>query len=93
MSNVPSIDATGYHALEMLYDICKKYHTQLIMLNLQEHPINVLKKYGFINMLGEENICSNVEEAIKRANILLEKPNILPEKPNLLLEMQSLYHS
>ena len=72
MSNVPAIDATGYHALDMLYDICKKHHTQLILLNLQEQPINALEKYGFIEILGKENICSNVEEAIDRANSLLE---------------------
>jgi len=73
MSNVPAIDATGYHALDMLYDMCKKHHTQLIMLNLQEQPINALEKYGFIDVLGKANICSNVEEAIERANSLLEK--------------------
>jgi SulP family sulfate permease len=75
MSNVPAIDATGYHALDMLYDICKKHHTELIMLNLQEQPINALEKYGFLDVLGKENICSNVEQAIERANFLLEKTN------------------
>ncbi|MBU3127302.1 STAS domain-containing protein [Clostridium tagluense] len=77
MSNVPAMDATGYHALEMLYDICKKHHTHLIMLNLQSQPTTVLGKYGFIDALGVENICNNIDEAIERANILLEKPNAL----------------
>lgn len=72
MANVPAMDATGYHALKMLYDICKKHHTQLIMLNLQEQPINTLEKYGFVEILGRENFCSNVEEAIERANSLLK---------------------
>jgi SulP family sulfate permease len=72
MSNVPAIDATGYHALDMLYDMCKKHHTELIMLNLQEQPFQALEKYGFIDILGKENICSNVEEAIVRANTLLK---------------------
>lgn len=77
MSNVPAMDATGYHALEMLYDICKKHHTHLIILNLQSQPTSVLGKYGFIDALGVENICSNVDEAIERANILLDDPNAL----------------
>ncbi|MBW9155403.1 sulfate permease [Clostridium sp. FP2] len=77
MSNVPAMDATGYHALEMLYDICKKHHTHLIILNLQSQPTTVLGKYGFIDALGVENICNNIDEAIERANILLEKPNAL----------------
>ena len=74
MSNVPAIDATGYHALETLYTICKKHHTELIMLTLQEQPITALEKYGFIDILGKENFCSNVEQAIERANFLLKKP-------------------
>ncbi len=77
MSNVPAMDATGFHALEMLYDICTKHHTTLIILNLQSQPTTVLAKYGFIDDLGVENICSNIDEAIERANVLLEKPNAL----------------
>jgi len=77
MSNVPAMDATGYHALEMLYDICIKHHTHLIILNLQSQPTTVLGKYGFIDALGVENICSNVDEAIERANFLLDDPNAL----------------
>lgn len=73
MSNVPAMDATGYHALELLYDICKKHHTELIMLNLQAQPLNALEKYGFIDVLGKENICNSVDDAIERANFLLVK--------------------
>ncbi|MGK0465389.1 SulP family inorganic anion transporter [Clostridium sp.] len=73
MSNVPAIDATGYHGLEMLYELCKKHHTELIILNLQDQPLNALSKYGFIDLLGKENFCTNVEKAIDRANYLLTK--------------------
>ena len=73
MSNVPAMDATGYHALEMLYEICKKHHTQLILLNLQYQPLNALEKYGFIEILGSKNICNSVDVAIDRANSLLAK--------------------
>jgi SulP family sulfate permease len=72
MSNVPAIDATGFNALEMLYDLCAKHHTQLIILNLQEQPINVLEKYGFVNILGKQNFCSTIDQAIERANTLLD---------------------
>jgi SulP family sulfate permease len=73
MSNVPAIDATGYHGLEMLYELCKKHHTDLIILNLQDQPLNALSKYGFKDLLGSENFCASVEEAIDRANYLLTK--------------------
>lgn len=73
MSSVPAMDATGYHALELLYEICKKHHTELIMLGLQDQPLHALSKYGFIDLLGCENICDSVDEAINRANSLLAK--------------------
>lgn len=71
MTNVPVIDSTAYHSLEMLYDVCRKHHTKLIMLQLQEQPIKMLEKYGFVDMLGSENFCTDVDAAILRANVLL----------------------
>lgn len=71
MSKVPFMDATAYHSFEMLYDICKKNKTKLIMLELQEQPMEMLKKYGFIEIIGESSFCNNIDEAIERANILV----------------------
>ncbi|MDP4146400.1 MAG: sulfate permease [Bacillota bacterium] len=70
MSNVPAMDATAYHGLEMLYDMCNKTHTRLIFIGLQPQPENVLRKYGFFDIVGEENFCSSLEEAISRAEEL-----------------------
>ena len=85
MSNVPAIDATGYHALEMLYGLCKKNHTALIILSLQDQPLNALAKYGFIDNLGAPNVCDNVEEALSRADFLLKKANALLRLKNQTL--------
>jgi sulfate permease, SulP family len=73
MSKVPFMDATAYHSFEMLYDICRKHHTKLIILKIQEQPLEMLKKYGFVDTLGEKNFCDTVEEAIDRANQILSK--------------------
>lgn len=73
MSHVPAMDASAYHALDMLYDMCKKNNTMLILSELQEQPYSMLKKYGFVDLIGEENFCENTEEGILRANALLEK--------------------
>jgi SulP family sulfate permease len=73
MGKVPVMDATAYHAFEMLYDVCKHHHTELIILNIQEQPLNVLKKYGFAEILGMENFCNTVSEAIERANVIIEQ--------------------
>jgi SulP family sulfate permease len=71
MSHVPAMDATAFHGLEMLYDMCEKNNTMLIFLELQQQPLNMLKKYGFVDAVGEENFCLSLEEAITRANTLV----------------------
>lgn len=73
MSKVPFMDSTAYHSLEMLYDICKKHHTKLIILKIQEQPMKMLNKYGFVELLGEKNFCDTVDEAIERANVILSR--------------------
>jgi len=71
MNHVPVMDATAYRALISLHNICKKHHTKLIILRLEEQPRNLLEKYGFIELLGESNFCSTVEDAISRANLII----------------------
>lgn len=71
MNHVPVMDATAYRALLSIYNICKKHHTRLIILRLEEQPRNLLSKYGFIELLGEKNFCSTVEDAISRANTIM----------------------
>lgn len=71
MSKVPTMDATGYHEFETLYEVCKEKDTELIILKVKEQPFNVLKKYGFADRLGKENFCDNIEEAIERTNELI----------------------
>lgn len=72
MRNVPAMDASAYHSIDMLYDMCKKNHTKLIITDLQQQPLSMLKKYGFIDSIGDNNICFNTEEGIMRANALLK---------------------
>lgn len=71
MSKVPFMDATAYHSLKILYDFCRKNHTKVIILKIQEQPLNVLKKYGFVETMGEKNFCDTVDGAIERANVIL----------------------
>jgi len=73
MSKVPFMDATAYHSFKMLYDFCRKNHTKVIILKIQEQPLGMLKKYGFVDIMGEKNFCDTVDEAIIRANVILSK--------------------
>jgi SulP family sulfate permease len=64
MNNVPAMDATASHALEALYEKCKLNNINLILYGLQSQPYSVLKKSGFINKIGINNICKTIDEAL-----------------------------
>lgn len=69
MKRVPVMDATALHALDNLYKSCVKNKTKLILSNVQEQPYSVLKKSGFIEKVGEDNIYSNFDEALKAGRV------------------------
>ncbi|MDR1632990.1 MAG: sulfate permease [Dysgonamonadaceae bacterium] len=70
MRKVPFMDSTGLHNLESLYRISKKEKIQLILSGVNEKVRTLLNKSGFADKVGEENICSNINEALKRAGEL-----------------------
>lgn len=72
MRAVPALDATAYQTFENIYKICKKNDITLILSHVNEQPMHVLQKAGFIDMIGKENICKNIDEALERARIIVE---------------------
>lgn len=71
MRSVPAIDATGFHALERIYDRCQKDGVQLILSHVQKHVLKTLDKYGFIPKLGEDHICKNIDASLMRAESIV----------------------
>lgn len=71
MRSVPAIDATGFHALERIYDRCQKDGVQLILSHVQKHVLKTLDKYGFIQKLGEDHICKNIDASLMRAESIV----------------------
>ncbi len=67
MRSVPAMDETAMHSLENVYQICRKRNSQLIFSHVNEQPMSVLKKHGFLELLGEENFCKNIDEALAHA--------------------------
>lgn len=72
MRKVPFIDSTGIHNLTSLCEMSRKENIQIILSGVNEDVYNALKRSGFTEKLKEENICRNIHEAIKRAEVLLE---------------------
>ena len=43
------------------------------MSGVREQPAQAIAKYSLAQELGSENICSDLDEALARAHVLLEK--------------------
>ena len=67
MRNVPAMDATGFHALNKIYQRCKHQHIQLILSEVQDQPYQTMKEYGFIHTLGKEFVCRRINAALQKA--------------------------
>lgn len=70
MRSVNAIDATAMHALEQLKEKCEKKKITLILSHLNEQPMRIMKKAGFDERIGEENLCGHIDDALARAQVL-----------------------
>ena len=71
MRGVPAMDVTALRSLKMISATCKKRGITLLLSHVQEQPKAMMKKAGFVSEVGEENFCSNIDEALSRAESLL----------------------
>ncbi len=72
MRGVPSLDATGMNALENLHAYCSAHDVGLIFSHVNEQPMRTMRHAGFVELVGEENFCGHIDEAIAHARELLE---------------------
>ncbi len=73
MRKVPFMDTTGLHNLESLYRLAEKEKIRIVLSGVNEEVHKVLMKSELSNKIGEENICSNIQEAVEKANAMVEK--------------------
>jgi len=67
MRNVPAMDISGLEALEETFEICKKKKMTLILSHVNEQPYHVMEKAGFIEKIGRDNICKNIDASLEHA--------------------------
>ena len=67
MRKVPFIDSTGIHNLATLCRMSQKENIHVILSGVNEQVHAVFEKSGFYELLGKENICSNINEALEVA--------------------------
>ena len=71
MRKVPFIDSTGLHNLENLCLMSQKKGITVVLSGVNPKVEAVLKRNGFNELLGEENICNHIDLALQRARKLV----------------------
>ena len=70
MRSVGTIDATAMHNFEEMLEECHRKNISLVFSHVNEQPMKVMEKAGFVEKVGKENFCSHIDEALKRAEQL-----------------------
>ncbi len=73
LRNMTALDATGLFAIE---EVARQLHASkrtLILCGAREQPSQLIHQAEFAEIIGEENICDNVQEALRRAEEVYER--------------------
>jgi SulP family sulfate permease len=73
MRDVLAMDATGLDALEDLQEKIKQRGKQLILCGPHSQPLFALTRSGFLDRIGMDNVCGDMDAALARARQILEQ--------------------
>lgn len=65
LTNVNAVDSSAIEVLERLFERCNKNDIKLLLANINEQPRKVLTSMGFLQLIGEDSIFDNREDAIE----------------------------
>lgn len=71
MRRVMAMDATGLNALEELHAKLRRRGRWLLLAGAHTQPLIVMQNDGFVQRIGEDNLCENLDTALVRARELL----------------------
>ena len=72
MRNVPAIDSTAMHALQDLVRRTRAEGTQVLLSDVNSQPLIALGRSGLLDVIGEENLFGDVDEALEAARQRLQ---------------------
>lgn len=75
MHNVPAMDVSAIRTLTAGLNACKDKNVVLLISHVNEQPLSVMRKSGFIDALGEENILPNIDAALAKAEEICKEHN------------------
>lgn len=72
MRSVPALDSTAMNALQNLVKYCEAKGITPIFSHVNEQPMHVMEKSGFVELVGKDNFCANISDALKHAEELIK---------------------
>jgi SulP family sulfate permease len=81
MRKVLAMDATGLNALEDLYERLRRHNKHLVLSGPHTQPLFMMDKAGFLDKLGRENVCADIDLALARSRELLGLPPVAAIDP------------
>ena len=67
MRKVPFIDSTGVHNLSNMCKMCKQMGVKVVLSGVNPDVMRVLRNAHMDDVVGKENICSHISQALSRA--------------------------
>ena len=71
MRSVPALDTTAMNALKNLAKVCQAKGIAMVFSHVNEQPMHVMEKAGFVEIIGEENFRPNISAALERAEEII----------------------
>ena len=71
MRSVPALDSTSLNALQNLTKVCESKGITLVFSHVNEQPMKVMVKSGFVDLVGKENFCPNIRAALDHAEKII----------------------
>ena len=73
MRSVPALDSTALNALKDLVQVCESKGITIVFSHVNDQPMKVMEKAGFIELVGEENFQPSISAALDRAEEIIHK--------------------
>lgn len=81
MRKVVAMDATGLNALENLQQKLHAKGKHLVLSAPHTQPLLTMQRAGFIDRIGQDNVCPHIDAALDRARQILGLPPAVSADP------------
>lgn len=67
MRYVPSMDSTAVQVFQSAVEKMRRDNVTILVSGIQPQPMSALFKFGVVDLIGVENFCGNIDEALHKS--------------------------